>query len=243
MWRRHHTTLCEHVNMSTGIEEWLTFDSTGPVTTVLSDDDASDVSDDASTIENSSVGGTSLTGSPITIVRAEPVRPPVSIRTSNHQSTSSDVIEHLVLSDRDMKLVDLWTSQQRYCQLCKRNYFEINNLGEWRCAQHIGTLMYGKWTCCRLSERREGCVPCHHRSAAGTWEADDEPCKISESLKSRLGAKLSSNTWVNPRMRSASESVVYAESFVVVWRYHFHVANFVLRNQRPPTLAERNALA
>lgn len=64
------------------------------------------------------------------------------------------------------------------CAACNQIFYEKQNIGQWECSQHFGSIENGAFTCCNLrtncysfeefyaknlSDRLRGCVRCDHR--------------------------------------------------------------------------------
>lgn len=134
------------------------------------------------------------------------------------------------LSKHDLDTLAIWTSQLRRCVWCNTNYHEIDNIGLWRCRQHVCPLdtSSGIWTCCQRPQRREGCVSAHHRWMPGPYRREEAPLAISISLARRLGPRLDASTLVRP----VSEGIVIDEH-LVVQRYDEQATIAIYEMRRP----------
>ncbi len=69
----------------------------------------------------------------------------------------------------------------RVCYVCRCEYTEQQNVGEWKCTEHSGTIVGRRWTCCDKSSgphdspesfyavyqslNARGCIPADHRES------------------------------------------------------------------------------
>ena len=71
-----------------------------------------------------------------------------------------------ILSKEWAPLIVEWLSIRNICRKCGVVYYEIDNIGFWRCSQHPGFVQGDKWSCCgRPILARyisNGCVPADH---------------------------------------------------------------------------------
>ena len=97
------------------------------------------------------------------------------------------------LSDHDRALLGEMQHRRCSCYWCLLTYFEIENIGEWRCRAHLDDFVGGRWQCCKKTTRAaRGCVRTHH-SPVPTVHVR-EPLQLSLPLCAQVRPWLSADT-------------------------------------------------
>lgn len=97
------------------------------------------------------------------------------------------------LSAHDRDLLRRMQSRLHHCYWCRKPYYEIENIGTWRCRAHIGMYLNDRWMCC--GERRyeeSGCVRTHHTESASVRLL--KPINLSLPLDTQIRSWLDRET-------------------------------------------------
>ena len=73
------------------------------------------------------------------------------------------------IADREwIEEINRWKSKELTCYKCGTFFYEIDNIGQWKCRQHASiTPQNGEWSCCKKilgtgHVSSDGCVPSDH---------------------------------------------------------------------------------
>lgn len=143
----------------------------------------------------------------------------------------------LTLSGRDTELLTIWTTQRRRCLRCENAYLEVENIGAWLCAQHVGVYTTGRWTCCGRTSapgpRERGCVRAHHKWNHGPYSSREPPLAVSESLARQLVAHFHEDSLESGNTDAADHGELRADNYFIVRRYDQRAEHIVFETREP----------
>lgn len=81
-------------------------------------------------------------------------------------------------------ILSYWKREQLTCFRCKYYFYEIDNLGAWKCAQHavVQPGRGGIWSCCNKGSLERGCVRADHTTLVIPFD-ENHDIKIPSLLK------------------------------------------------------------
>jgi len=112
----------------------------------------------------------------------------------------------IILSKDWTNFIKKVSSTKKKCFRCGVDYLESENIGSWRCLQHISRVhssSRSKWDCCSMpitdSKRLStcGCIPCDHSSDNYDFTPLTDSYIIPKMIAQQLGIILSSKSVIN----------------------------------------------
>jgi hypothetical protein len=84
-------------------------------------------------------------------------------------------------------LLSLWEREQLTCKKCGFFFYEIENIGSWKCYQHaVSSPRGGIWPCCGKSFFDRGCIRADHTTLPISF-SENHDLKIPSPLKDAVG--------------------------------------------------------
>lgn len=93
----------------------------------------------------------------------------------------------ILLSPDQQTFVHELRSREHVCAWCGVPYYELENIGTWRCWGHLELCVGGTWLCCQKLAPERGCVRTHHNDVR---EVVREPLYLSRAVEARIATWL-----------------------------------------------------